>query len=183
MLSPIAPNHSRCSRPWVGHDAHHRPGNLPNVDTARPIVRGKGYVDLAGKRSFGGAATREHAFLGAYPRNHAAHRGHIRLRQATMSFPHAPGRRGPIPTAVSRAGAASSSVTTLSRFLYWWTRQITVRAVDAAIPRLRLEQDAAAPAFIEELASVCWHRLGRLMAARRAGDRRNESHFNAPERA
>jgi hypothetical protein len=33
------------------------------------------------------------------------------------------------------------------------------------------------------LAGIRWHRLRRLMAARGAGDRRDELHFNAPERA
>ncbi len=56
-------------------------------------------------------------------------------------------------------------------FLYRWTRHITVRAEDAAVPRLWLEQGAAALALMEELAGVRWHCFGRLMATARACER------------
>lgn len=129
-----------------------------------------------------------HRLVGLIGASRLQNRGRRRSRSLPPAtgdneLSHVPGSRGPIPTAVSRAGAASSSVTTRSPFLYWWARQIAVRAEDAAIPRLRLEQRAAALAFIKELAGIRWHRLRRLMAARWAGDRRDELHFNAPERA
>ena len=58
----------------------------------------------------------------------------------------------------------------LSRFLYRRARRVTVRAEDAAVPRLWLEQRAAALALIEELAGVRGHCFRRLMTTARAGD-------------
>src|SRR5208283_1208873 len=73
-------------------------------------------------------------------------------------------------TATLSAGATSSGAAILSRVLYRRAWHVAIRAEHAAIPGLRVEHRAAALAFIEELAGVRWHRLGRLMATGRAGD-------------
>jgi hypothetical protein len=69
-----------------------------------------------------------------------------------------------------RAGTASGETAMFFCFLYRRTRHITVRAEDAAVPRLWLEQRTAALALKEELAGVRWHYFRRLMTTARACD-------------
>lgn len=64
-------------------------------------------------------------------------------------------------------------------FLNRRTRNITVRAIDAAIALLRLHLPAALPARIKILASIGRHRLGSAKAAVGAGDRRMHFYHGA----
>lgn len=84
-------------------------------------------------------------------------------------------------TAALCAGTTSDRATELFRLLDRRAWRVAVRAEDATIPRLRLEHSPASLARIEELAGVGRHRLGRLMAASRAGYRRVELHSPPPE--
>ena len=51
--------------------------------------------------------------------------------------------------------------------LHWGTLYRTIRTKDAAIARLGMQQLLAASAFVEELASVSWHRFALGEAANR----------------
>ncbi len=60
----------------------------------------------------------------------------------------------------------------LSCFLNRRTGHVAIGAEHATVPRLRLQERAAARAFIEELTSVGRHCLSRLITARRTRDGR-----------
>jgi hypothetical protein len=62
--------------------------------------------------------------------------------------------------------------TTRVSLLNRWTLRVAVRTKDAAIAFERLEQRAATPALIEELAGVRRHQFALLVPALRAGDGR-----------
>ena len=68
------------------------------------------------------------------------------------------------------------SRTTRPILLDRWTRHRAVRAENATVTRLWFKSLAASLAVIEELASVGWHLLGRLMTAFRAGNCGNGNH-------
>ena len=66
--------------------------------------------------------------------------------------------------------------TTRLILLNWWTRHRAVRAENATVARLWFKPLAASLAVIEELASVGWHPLNRLVPTLRTGDRRGFDH-------
>jgi hypothetical protein len=66
--------------------------------------------------------------------------------------------------------------------LHWWTFHRTVGAKDAAVAWLGAQHRLAADTFVENLASVGWHRLALSEAADRAHQHRfqkNADHINA----
>src|SRR3989344_2704670 len=72
---------------------------------------------------------------------------------------------------IAAAAAAGGGPTAGPRFLDGRTGHVRIRAEDAAVARLGLEEDAAALAVVEVLAGVGRHGLGRLVAAMRTGER------------
>jgi hypothetical protein len=62
------------------------------------------------------------------------------------------------------------SRTTSFILLDWWTWDRPVRAEHATVARLWFKPLSTSLAVIEELASVDWHLLGRLVPALRTGD-------------
>ena len=56
--------------------------------------------------------------------------------------------------------------------LHWWTLHRTVGTKDAAVARLGAQHRLAADAFVENLASLYWHRLAFSEAADRAHQHR-----------
>src|SRR5271166_173828 len=62
--------------------------------------------------------------------------------------------------------------------LHWWTLHRTVGTKDAAVAWLGAQHRLAADAFVENLASVSWHRLALSEAADRAHQHRFQTNFD-----
>ena len=77
---------------------------------------------------------------------------------------------------ISLARLPRPSRTTRPILLDRWTRHRAVRAENATVTRLWFKALAASLAVIEELASVGWHPLNRLVPTLRTSDRKGFDH-------